>query len=81
MDAAQQALGGCILTPSVTSISRPSNDARAAYFAVVDQHVPAEFAGLRVDKLPLNTISLGLIYRLFPQARVVCSCVIQPMWC
>ena len=47
--------------------------ARAAYFSVVDRHVPSTFSGTVVDKLPLNTISLGLIYRLFPDARVVMS--------
>lgn len=73
MDAAQQALGGLYPDTLGHLDQQAIERARAAYFAVVDQHVPAEFAGLRVDKLPLNTISLGLIYRLFPQARVVCS--------
>lgn len=47
--------------------------ARDAYFAVVDAHVPAGFDGLVVDKLPLNTIELGLIHRLFPSAKTVFS--------
>ena len=48
-------------------------EARAAYWARVD----AELRGthregrLVVDKLPLNTILLGLIARIFPDARVV----------
>jgi tetratricopeptide (TPR) repeat protein len=46
---------------------------RAAYFSVVDRHIQSGFTGLVVDKLPLNTMSLGLIYRLFPDARVVMS--------
>jgi hypothetical protein len=47
--------------------------ARDAYFAVVDAHIPAGFEGLVVDKLPLNTIALGLIHRLFPSAKTVFS--------
>ena len=43
---------------------------RRAYFDTVDAHVPrAEQASLLVDKLPLNLVHAGLIYRVFPQAR------------
>jgi len=47
--------------------------AREAYFAVVDAHIPDDFDGLVVDKLPLSTIALGLIHRLFPSAKAVFS--------
>jgi tetratricopeptide (TPR) repeat protein len=45
--------------------------ARHAYFAELDRHVDRDFAGLIVDKLPLNMLGLPVIYSLFPDARVI----------
>lgn len=45
--------------------------ARNSYFAELDRHVDPEFAGLVVDKLPLNMLGLPLIYALFPDARII----------
>jgi len=47
--------------------------ARKAYFEVADAHAPDARGRTLVDKLPLNTMSLGLIYRLFPSAKVIFS--------
>ncbi len=46
---------------------------RAAYFSRAAQHLGGEPAGLLVDKMPLNTIDAGLIFRLFPDARFILS--------
>jgi hypothetical protein len=45
--------------------------AREAYFAELDRHVPRDFGGLVVDKLPLNMLGLSVIHCLFPDARIV----------
>jgi tetratricopeptide (TPR) repeat protein len=45
--------------------------ARETYFAELDRHVPPGFGGLVVDKLPLSMLGLPLIYRMFPDARVI----------
>ena len=45
--------------------------ARRAYFAELDRHVPAKFEGLVIDKLPLSMLGLPLIYAMFPEARIV----------
>ena len=47
------------------------NEAREAYLSELDRHVPADFQGLVVDKLPLNMLGLPLIYALFPDARII----------
>lgn len=57
--------------------------ARRAYFAEMDKHVPPDFAGLVVDKLPLNMLGLPAIYAMFPDARIIfaqrhpCDCVLS----
>jgi tetratricopeptide (TPR) repeat protein len=73
IDQAREVLGG--LYPHGLADLDPAHlgAARDAYFAVVDAHIPAGFEGLVVDKLPLNTIALGLIHRLFPSAKTVFS--------
>ncbi len=45
--------------------------ARRAYFAELDKHVDRDFAGLVVDKLPLNMLGLPVIHTLFPEARII----------
>lgn len=44
---------------------------REVYFAEVAKHVPNPAAGIVVDKMPLNTIDVGLIWRLFPAAKII----------
>jgi Flp pilus assembly protein TadD len=62
---------------------------RARYWTLVDGMVGPVRAGQQLlDKLPLNIIDLGLVYRLFPDARVIVvlrdprdcclSCFMQP---
>ena len=62
---------------------------RRRYWELVKSMLPDIDAGQRVlDKLPLNIIELGLVYRLFPDARVIVvlrdprdcclSCFMQP---
>lgn len=47
---------------------------RRAYLQKVKNHLPDFDPGsgqLVIDKLPLNTVVLGLIWRLFPEARII----------
>jgi tetratricopeptide (TPR) repeat protein len=46
-------------------------DLRDQYFARVAHHLGGPPAGILVDKMPLNTIDAGLIWRLFPDARIL----------
>jgi tetratricopeptide (TPR) repeat protein len=73
VDQARSALGGRYPQGIADLNEQMIEEARAAYFSIVDRHIQPSFGGLVVDKLPLNTMSLGLIYRLFPDARVVLS--------
>ena len=48
------------------------NDYRKQYWARVREDLSDENAGgVIIDKMPLNTILLGLIYRLFPDAKII----------
>ncbi len=71
LNAARRSLGGRypqgLLDLSESNLER----ARHAYFDIVDAHISPNFRGLVIDKLPLNAVLLGLVYRLFPEARVV----------
>jgi predicted Zn-dependent protease len=81
LGAAAAALGG------TARLDRRSKDelerARNAYFVELDRHVDPGFAGLVVDKLPLNIVGLPFIYALFPDARIIfaqrhpCDCVLS----
>ena len=57
--------------------------ARDAYFAQLDRHVPQDFYGLVVDKLPLNLLAAPFLHALFPDARFIfaqrhpCDCVLS----
>ena len=45
---------------------------RAHYWSQVEKVMgPREDAGIMVDKLPLNIIHLGLVQRLFPEAKIL----------
>jgi Flp pilus assembly protein TadD len=45
--------------------------ARRAYFEELDRHIDPDGPGFIIDKLPLNMLGLSVIYRLFPDARVI----------
>lgn len=45
---------------------------RKAYWRRLIQEVPGEErSSLIIDKVPLNTVMLGLIYRFFPEAKII----------
>lgn len=45
---------------------------RKTYWSRVREHYKGERAGkMLIDKMPLNTILLGLIYRFFPKAKIL----------
>jgi hypothetical protein len=44
---------------------------RRVYFAEVARFMGGVPQGILVDKMPLNTIEVGLIHRLFPRARIL----------
>jgi hypothetical protein len=46
-------------------------EARRAYWQELDRHLAPGFAGLVVDKLPMNMLGLPLIHSLFPGALVI----------
>jgi tetratricopeptide (TPR) repeat protein len=46
---------------------------RQIYFAEVDKHVERTQGTIIVDKMPIRTIHAGLIWRLFPAAKIVFS--------
>ena len=46
-------------------------EARDAYFAELEKHVEPSFAGLAVDKLPLNLLAAPYFHAVFPKARFV----------
>ena len=57
---------------------------RQVYFTELDKHLePEGRPAVVVDKLPLNLVEAGLIYRIFPQARFLfvqrhpCDCVLS----
>lgn len=56
---------------------------RAVYLNALAASVPKDFDGLVVDKLPLNMLWVPLIYRLFPDAKLLfaqrhpCDCVLS----
>jgi len=79
--ASQTALGTVAELPGCAS--EKLEQARRAYFAELDRHADAESRRLIVDKLPLNMLSLPVIYALFPDARIIfaqrhpCDCVLS----
>jgi tetratricopeptide (TPR) repeat protein len=46
-------------------------DLRRLYYARVTEHLGGVPRGRLVDKMPLNTIDVGLIHRLFPRAKLI----------
>ncbi len=46
---------------------------RKTYFQVAEKEVQLDAAKLLVEKMPLDTVDIGLILRLFPDARFVVS--------
>lgn len=47
------------------------NHYRKKYWSRVREDFKGDDAGLLIDKMPLNTVLLGLIYRLFPEAKII----------
>jgi hypothetical protein len=47
------------------------DEARSAYFAELDRHIPQGFGGLAVDKMPLNLLATPYAHSLFPGAPIV----------
>ena len=46
-------------------------DMRKAYFTKAKEYIPFVRNGIIVDKLPLNIANIGLIYRVFPEAKIL----------
>jgi hypothetical protein len=69
MHQAETVLGDIAQLPSA-SIAR-LEQARSAYFAELDRHIPAGFGGLAIDKMPLNLLAMPYAHCLFPDARIV----------
>jgi len=69
MIEAEQLLGHTVDLPrrSPADLGR----ARDAYFAELDRHIDAGFAGTVVDKLPLNMVAIAKIHCLFPDAPII----------
>lgn len=44
---------------------------RGAYFAEVDRHIRRRSDCLLVDKMPLNTVNVHLLWRIFPDAKFI----------
>ena len=56
----------------LTAASDAALDAyRASYWRYVQGHAGESLGRVVIDKLPLNTVKLPLISRLFPQARII----------
>jgi Flp pilus assembly protein TadD len=58
-------------------------DARQAYLAEMDLHLPKEHGGLVVDKLPLKLLAIPYLHAMFPDLRIIfaqrhpCDCVLS----
>lgn len=46
-------------------------DMRREFFSTARKYLPSSFDGVIVDKLPLNITNVGLIYRVFPEAKIL----------
>lgn len=44
---------------------------RAQYFATADAFLQGESAALMIDKMPLNIVHVAMIWRIFPQAKMI----------
>jgi tetratricopeptide (TPR) repeat protein len=81
LEMAAESLGGIAQLGRATA--EQLADARDGYFAGLDAHIETGFAGLVVDKLALNMLSLPLIASLFPDAHIIfaqrhpCDCVLS----
>jgi len=69
LNAAEKVIGDYAALPETRA--QQVEQARAAYFAELERHVDPDFGGLVIDKLPLSMLGLPLIYRMFPDARVI----------
>lgn len=74
IDAVRRCLGARYPHGLGELTQRDVTQLRQVYFDVADKHAPNRQPGcLLVDKLPLNSVEMGLIHRLFPSARFVLS--------
>jgi len=61
---------------------RQTAELRQAYFQELDRHID-QHRPIQIDKLPLNAVEIGLLQRVFPQARFLlalrhpCDCVLS----
>ena len=67
--AVEAALGGMLELPQRSQAEL--EEAREAYFTALDQHVDPAFAGLIVDKLPLNMLAAPYLHAIFPDAKFI----------
>ena len=57
--------------PYATLTLEEANRLRAIYFDTAARYLKRDPQRILVDKLPLNTVQAHLIYRVFPQAKVI----------
>jgi len=69
MHQAETVLGDSVQLPGAGIASL--EQARGAYFAELDRHLPPAFAGLAIDKMPLNLLAMPYVHCLFPDAGVI----------
>jgi hypothetical protein len=69
LGAAETVLGNVAQLPLRSAAQL--DQARRAYFTELDRHVDPAFAGLVIDKLPLNMLGLPVIHSLFPEAKII----------
>jgi hypothetical protein len=69
LGAAERQIGKVADLPRASRLSLER--ARDAYFAELDLHVPGDFAGKVIDKLPLNLLGAPFIESMFPGAKII----------
>ena len=71
LDAAARVFGGTAALADADAAR--IEEARAAYFAELDRHLPSASPqpGLIIDKLPLAMTGAPIIHRLFPDAKII----------
>ena len=67
----EKATGVISESPGVDWPADLVTDARRAYVDELSRHVPADFAGLVVDKHPFNMLRLAVLHALFPNAKIL----------
>ena len=44
---------------------------RARYFETADEFLKGDLCGLLIDKMPLNIVHVAMMWRIFPQAKMI----------